>query len=571
MANFAELKQHINTWSNDQEDLLIRKIRVFTENFNKKAEDINNAVKEIDDNINNAEITYFNNLNLLKNMSIRKYVEHTISNELLDFKKQRQDNQVAKSILSKEEKEHNLVEKFKVAIGISCENLNIKDLIDVKDDRDNNEDDNASVVTGSKYFQNMTKPSKIGVKLPLIIGQEAFFKKPNLGIVVEEVEINTDKAPNVLPEKQNLDTATRENNIPLLHDDERDRGKSFMSQIPNLKFSGNKNDIREVEKEVVFDNDMNNNAILTGEYVSKIPNITTHRLSNSHTANIQNTGNNNISNVPNVPLPNMGKLPVIQDIGVPKVVINVNKNAKVPSVPKIAIPIPKIPKSKPEADQNKAEQPEIKQEEVKPAKADFRSELFKRLNTLNKGGNSEINEEVAKISNHESHSNSNEIPQPKQNIPQISQPIVQKVNNQFKHSSTLNNNNGRAPSLTLLDDDDEEDGLFSGVKLPNKTNTKNIMLNNNRDAKKGLFEEIKEEEEEERFSAVSIKKKDIPQQEVKVESKPLINPISQTNQLNKKEKLIKDEGLDELPKGKQNNLQSKYMYIILIRSQISII
>lgn len=561
MANFGELKHQIKTWSNDQEDLLIRKIRLFSENFNKKAEEINITIKDIDEDINKAEISYFNNLNLLKNMSIRKYVEHTISNEILDFKKQRSDIQQPKPILSKEEKEHNLIEKFKLAIGISCENLNIKDLLDVKDDRDNNDDDNASVVTGSKYFQNMTKPSKVGVKLPLIIGQEAFFNKPYCGVVLEDLEMNTDKEVKILPEKQNIDNVGRE--IKHIPDEDRDRGKSFMSQIPNIpnqKIS-ERRDVRENEKELEFDSEMNHNDIvLKGDYnnMNAYSNTTNLPMYNNNT---NNNANSNTSNIPNIPIPNMGKLPTIKDIGVPKVVINVNKNAKVPTVPKIAIPIPK-PKPKIESEVNKVDQPEIVQEEVKPAKTDFRSELFKRLNTMNQGGKSEMGNNA--LNNNEDGVNSARIEnnpadvvvQSNQPKKPISQPVVIKPNNQFKHSSTLNTGVVKQP-LSLLDDDDEEDGLFSGVKLPNKTNTKNILLDN-KQVKKGIFDEIKEEEDEDidRDSAVSIKKKDKPQEKVN-EFKPQVNPIVQTNQLNKKEKLIKEEIKEEV-NTKQNNLQSKF-------------
>ena len=92
-CNFAELKQNIKTWSNDHEDILIRKIKQLSDNYVNQSEDISKSIKELETNISKVEISYFNNLNTLKNMSIRKFVEHSISNDVLEFKKTKENRQ----------------------------------------------------------------------------------------------------------------------------------------------------------------------------------------------------------------------------------------------------------------------------------------------------------------------------------------------------------------------------------------------------------------------------------------------------------------------------------------------
>ena len=83
---------------------------------------------------------------------------------------------------SKEEREMRLFLKFKSSIATSLENLNIKNLLDLREN--NNEsfltDDNVSV-TSSKVFGN-NKGLQNSVKLPFIIGTNEFFSNEYLGV-----------------------------------------------------------------------------------------------------------------------------------------------------------------------------------------------------------------------------------------------------------------------------------------------------------------------------------------------------------------------------------------------------
>ncbi len=97
--------------------------------------------------------------------------------------KQQEEKSHQQKYLSKEERELNLFHKFKSSISTSLENLNIRNLIDL---RENNEsvitDDNVSI-TSSRVFGNPgTKQMKQNVKLPFIIGTNEFFSNEYLGI-----------------------------------------------------------------------------------------------------------------------------------------------------------------------------------------------------------------------------------------------------------------------------------------------------------------------------------------------------------------------------------------------------
>ncbi len=91
-------------------------------------------------------------------------------------------------ILSKEERERNILNKFKSSITKSLENLDIKNLIDIKENNDNNsilDDDNVSV-SSSKYFQSLQKQKNLNIKLPYIIGTIDYFKNEYLGVATSQ-------------------------------------------------------------------------------------------------------------------------------------------------------------------------------------------------------------------------------------------------------------------------------------------------------------------------------------------------------------------------------------------------
>jgi hypothetical protein len=130
-------------------------------------------------------------MNSLKIVSIKKFVEHVVDSNPLPEKDKIKPKEQA-IILSKEEREANLLSKFKSAISKSLENLNIKNLLDLKPDNDKEsviEDDNVSV-TSSRYFASGMAKGYKSVKLPFIIGTQEFFKNEYLGVSPSDSVVN---------------------------------------------------------------------------------------------------------------------------------------------------------------------------------------------------------------------------------------------------------------------------------------------------------------------------------------------------------------------------------------------
>ena len=141
---------------------------------------------KIESHIEKADLDYYNNVNFLKNVSIKKFVEHIINqeeNRPYDIASRKSQSQV----LTKDELDTNIFNKYKNSLTTSL------DLIPTRSTNNNPErehtdsisiadDDNVSV-TSSKYFSNKNHK---GVKIPFIIGTPEFSKNNFLGIVLED-------------------------------------------------------------------------------------------------------------------------------------------------------------------------------------------------------------------------------------------------------------------------------------------------------------------------------------------------------------------------------------------------
>ena len=161
----------------------MRKLKLFTDNYTKKYEDLDRNLGNIGKNINIIEFEYNNVSNRLKNISIKRFVEHIVED---DLKQDELPTKIKETpiIFSKEERERNILNKFKDSISKSLENLNIRNLIDIKEQNEGIsliDDDNISV-SSSKYFSNFNKNKNLNLKLPYIIGTIDYFKNEYLGI-----------------------------------------------------------------------------------------------------------------------------------------------------------------------------------------------------------------------------------------------------------------------------------------------------------------------------------------------------------------------------------------------------
>jgi hypothetical protein len=162
----------------------LRKLKTFSDSYVKKSQDLDKNLNKLNKHIELLKFDYMNTLNIFKNISIKKFVEHIVDDIKVNIPEHKKEN-IPKS---REERENGLLNKFRTAISISLEGLNIKNLIDVKEnDNVSSLEDDAISVSSSRYFSNINKQSQKGLKLPYIIGTTEFFKSEYLGISAEGI------------------------------------------------------------------------------------------------------------------------------------------------------------------------------------------------------------------------------------------------------------------------------------------------------------------------------------------------------------------------------------------------
>ena len=117
--NFSELKSNINNWNNDTEDSLIRKLKLFADSYTAQTNDLAKNISCLRKELSKIEINYHNSMNTLKNISIKKFVEHSVNQDAIENKqKSTVYNQDTNPYLSKEEQDNNLRSKFQNAISM---------------------------------------------------------------------------------------------------------------------------------------------------------------------------------------------------------------------------------------------------------------------------------------------------------------------------------------------------------------------------------------------------------------------------------------------------------------------
>lgn len=404
MSNFSELKNRVKEWNNDDEDNLIRKIKQFSDNYKQNTSNLASNLKNLQSQMKKIEINYHHDLNMLKNMSIKKFVEHSIAQESPDFsnRKHKKKKKPVETLLTKDEKEASLINKFQQSISISLDNLNIKNLIDTGDNKEVIDDDDKSM-SSSKYFSNMNKSNKAGIKLPYIIGQEGFFKSGTLGIVLEDAP----SQPSPPPELKN-DIIPRESEI------DSKSIKDVKREVFNPQSQSNYND-----------DDLQNRSRRVSSY--------------------EITGRKSIvkTKIPSV---------VIE--------VNDNKGANIPKIPAVlAFPVAKKkpPQAKPV---ERKESPPKEEAPSKPASGggDFRSQLLARMAKMGKTEETEANNDF-------DNNNTNEVkPEVNKPVEAVVQPKIQPAIQPppiMKNILTQN-------TFKMQDDDEDDGGkLFSKPAITN--------------------------------------------------------------------------------------------------------
>ena len=168
-ANFSELKDKIAAWDAQAEEILIQKVKLFTNNYN---EDFQSLCKNFDgfsNSILSVEVEHLKAINQLKELSNMRFIEQSL--EKKEEVQPESTNETPENIVLSD------VEKKNKSLELS---LQFMEIYAKKHKKEAIEDDAVSVQSSKLTMDKNTK----GVKLPLIINTEEFKADKAIGLNV---------------------------------------------------------------------------------------------------------------------------------------------------------------------------------------------------------------------------------------------------------------------------------------------------------------------------------------------------------------------------------------------------
>ena len=194
-ANFSELKEKINAWDTQAEELLIQKVKLFTLNYN---EDFQSLCKNFDNfanAISSVQVEHLKAINQLKNLSNERFIEQSLeSKEEASSENANEGNDTQEVLMNDTEKKQKVYD-ISLQFVESISRKNKKEVI---------EDDSVSVQSSKLTIEKNTK----GVKIPFIFNTEQFNADKAIGLDVlpeeENDQDNPDKGEENDPDMQNF-------------------------------------------------------------------------------------------------------------------------------------------------------------------------------------------------------------------------------------------------------------------------------------------------------------------------------------------------------------------------------
>ena len=239
-ANFAELRDKVNTWDIQAEETLIQKIKLFTLKYN---EDFQSLCKNFD-NFSNAvsqtEVDHLKAINQLKSLSNQRFVEQSLEKK----EPSQPENQQNENLLMDE------TEKMKQSIDLSMQFL---ETISKKNKKEVIEDDAVSVQSSKMTMEKNTK----GVKLPYIIGTEMFKGDKAIGLDVapEEEENEDEEEQNELTKDLVVDDKQKKKWDKIEEKRKKKKEKELKKKQKNQKTTQKQEEEEEPEVKVPIENE----------------------------------------------------------------------------------------------------------------------------------------------------------------------------------------------------------------------------------------------------------------------------------------------------------------------------
>ena len=316
LPNFAELKNKINSWDIDAEEMLLKKIKIFTDNYNLELGQFSRNLDSFDMHLTTAEIENYKAYSQLKNLSANQFME-----DILEEKTEQE--QVPQEEINKEKQNQNVlldIESKKKAVSISLQHL--QEIISKKGkDKEVIEDDTVSVSSSRLNLDTFSKY----VRMPFIIGSEEFKNDKTIGLTLDKGENKEEENENNKKEENDSEDSDVEEFVADIPVDDKVKAKweevkekkkqqkeklknSQKVNEQNYEFEKDKKPDKEtdngflvIENEDIIDN--NNNTLDKKPEPAQVQNIVNqnndnnnNNLNNNNVANDNNKENNNALN-----------------------------------------------------------------------------------------------------------------------------------------------------------------------------------------------------------------------------------------------------------------------------------
>ena len=181
-VNFSELRNKINNWDLEAEEMLLTKIKNFTDNYLAEFNHFSRNLDSFDVNVNIAEVENYKAYSQLKSLSENQFIEDILEEKTEEqFPKEEENNnqeeQKQKEIII------NDIESKRNAINLSLQNLQE---IQAKKEKGREviEDDTVSVSSSRLNLDTFSKY----VRMPFIIGTQEFKNDKTIGLTIDKGE-----------------------------------------------------------------------------------------------------------------------------------------------------------------------------------------------------------------------------------------------------------------------------------------------------------------------------------------------------------------------------------------------
>ena len=173
-ANFSELRNKISNWNIEAEEMLINKMRIFTNAYKSEFALFTQNMQNLNSNLSNAQVQNYKAISNLQELSMNQFIEET-----MEEKSESVSEESEKGFETNPNKEVFLdqSQKMKAMMDISMKNLSE---INAKKEKNKEkiEDDAVSVSSKSIALDNLKKKG-----LPFIIGTQDFMNDKNIGLI----------------------------------------------------------------------------------------------------------------------------------------------------------------------------------------------------------------------------------------------------------------------------------------------------------------------------------------------------------------------------------------------------